>query len=240
MANPYQYLDTAVGDRVLPLFHQVGAPVNGTSGSFAGVAIVGALLETEEPALYQNTGTKTSPTWTAMDSVTAVAAAFASPPALGSTAPATVSATTLNATGLTTLAGVGSSVPQQAYNTNTNASGTVTLTGAQCTGGSEEVWVNCTGTQAGAFAIDLPTVAALVAAMQAAGLNPVPGGSFILNIMNTCGAVETGTVTTASGWSLTGTMTATQNTYRKLLVTMTSLAAFAAQSLGEYAITAAV
>lgn len=134
----------------------------------------------------------------------------------------------------------GSPVPQQAYNTNTNASGTVTLTAAQCTGGSEEVWVNCTGTQSGSFAIDLPTVASLVSAMQTAGLNPVAGGTFILNIMNTCGAAETGTITTATGWTLTGTMTATQNTYRKLLVTMTSLTAFAAQSLGEYAITAGI
>lgn len=162
---------------------------------------------------------------------------------IGDTTPAAVHAAALSATGLTTLAGVGSSVPQQAYNTNTNASGTVTLTGAQCTGGSEEVWVNCTGTQSGAFAIDLPVVSgasSLVAAMQAAGLNPVAGGTFILNIMNTCGASEVGTITTATGWTLTGTMTVAQNTYRKLLVTMTSLTAFAAQSLGEYAITGAV
>lgn len=154
--------------------------------------------------------------------------------AIGQTTPAAGAFTTVTA------AGVGSSVPQQAYNTNSNASGTVTLTGAECTGGSAEVWVNCTGTQSGAFAIDLPTVAALVTAMKAAGLNPVAGGSFILNVMNTCGAAETGTVTTATGWTLTGTMTAAQNTYRKLLVTMTSLTAFAAQSLGEYAITSAI
>lgn len=144
-------------------------------------------------------------------------------------------------TGVVTVsAGAGSSIPQQAYNTNSNASGAVTLTAAQCAGGSQEVWVNCTGTQSGAFNIDLPTVASLVAAMQAAGLNPVPGGSFILDIMNTCGAAETGTVMTATGWTLTGTMTVAQNTYRKLLVTITSLTAFAAQSLGEYAITAGV
>lgn len=247
MANPFRILDTAIGDRVLPIFYNTGAPSNGTSGTFAGVAIPGTLLETSEPALYQNTNTLLSPTWTAVDSATAVAAAiaaaFASPAALGSTAPAAVSATALNASGLTTLAGVGSSIPQQAYNTNSNASGTVTLTGAQCTGGSEEVWVNCTGTQAGAFAIDLPVVSgasSLVAAMTAAGLNPVVGGTYILNVMNTCGSAETGTITTATGWTLTGTMTVAQNTYRKLLVTFTSLTAFAAQSLGEYAITAAV
>ena len=160
--------------------------------------------------------------------------------ALGDTTPAAVHATTLSATGLATLAGIGSSVPQQAYNTNTNASGTVTLTAAQCTGGSEEVWVNCTGTQAGAFAIDLPTVAALVTAMQGAGLNPIAGGTYVLNVMNNSASTEVGTITTASGWTLNGTMTVAFQTYRKLLVTFTSLTAFAAQSLGEYAITGAV
>lgn len=131
-------------------------------------------------------------------------------------------------------------VPQQAYKTNTNASGAVTLTAAQCLGGSREVWINCTGTQAGAFAINLPTVAALVTAMQAANLNPLAGSSIILNVMATNGAAQTGTVTTNTGWTLTGTMTVADATYRKLLVTFTSLSAFAAQSLGEYAITAGI
>ena len=151
-----------------------------------------------------------------------------------------LSVSPIGGTGVLTLTAVLSSIPQQAYNTNTNASGTVTLTGAECTGGSQEVWVNCTGTQAGAFAIDLPTVAALVAAMEAAGITPVAGGSYILDIMNNCGASEVGTVTTAAGWTLTGTMTVSNGTYRKLLVTMMSLAAFTAQSLGEYTITGAV
>lgn len=197
------------GVQVRPTWTNAGAPTSGGSGTLAGYAGPGDLLEdTTNKNLYINTGTLASPTWTLIG---------------GSSG------------------GPGSSpVPQQAYNTNTNASGTVTLTGAECTGGSEEVWVNCTGAQSGAFAIDLPTVASLVSAMQSAGLNPQPGGSFILNIMNTCGSAETGTVTTATGWTLTGTMTAAQNTYRKLLVTMTSLTAFAAQSLGEYAITGAV
>ncbi|HUZ33892.1 MAG TPA: hypothetical protein VMV19_17560 [Xanthobacteraceae bacterium] len=137
-------------------------------------------------------------------------------------------------------AGVGSPVPQQVYNTNTNTAGAVTLTAAECTGGSEEVWVNCTGAQSGAFAIDLPTVAVLVAEMQMLGLQPVAGGSFILNIMNNCGSAEVGTVTTATGWTLTGTLTISNATYRKFIVTMTSLTAFAAQSLGEYTLTAAV
>jgi hypothetical protein len=131
-------------------------------------------------------------------------------------------------------------VPQQAYKTNANASGAVTLTAAQCSGGSVEVWVNCTGTQAGGFTITLPTVALLVTAMQGANINPLAGGSIILNVMATNGAAQTGTVTTNTGWTLTGTLTVADATYRKLLVTFTSLSAFAAQSLGEYAITAGI
>lgn len=45
-----------------------GAPVNGTSGTYAAVALPGALLVTDEPALYQNTGTQASPTWTTVGS----------------------------------------------------------------------------------------------------------------------------------------------------------------------------
>src|SRR5579859_7970062 len=68
----YRYLDTRVGDGplgagLMPLFFANGTPVNGTSGTLAGVAPPGALLETNDGgtvSLYQNTGTQASPTWT--------------------------------------------------------------------------------------------------------------------------------------------------------------------------------
>lgn len=42
-----------------------GAPVNGTSGTFAGRAPVGVLLvDTTNSITYQNSGTVASPTWT--------------------------------------------------------------------------------------------------------------------------------------------------------------------------------
>jgi hypothetical protein len=42
-----------------------GAPTNGTSGTYAGVAPKGALLnDTVNGLLYQNTNTQASPTWT--------------------------------------------------------------------------------------------------------------------------------------------------------------------------------
>lgn len=47
------------------IFHNAGSPTNGTSGTGAGIAGKGALLiDTTNGALYQNTNTLASPTWT--------------------------------------------------------------------------------------------------------------------------------------------------------------------------------
>jgi hypothetical protein len=47
-----------------PLFENPGVPVNGTSGTLAGIAGPGALMiDTTNAKLYQNTNTKVSPTW---------------------------------------------------------------------------------------------------------------------------------------------------------------------------------
>ncbi len=40
-----------------------GAPISGSRGSFAGLAPPGALLVTDEPAVYQNLGTLAVPAW---------------------------------------------------------------------------------------------------------------------------------------------------------------------------------
>lgn len=161
---------------------------------------------------------------------------------IGQTTPAPVTATNLTATGPTTLAGVGSSVPQQAYNAVATAptANALALTGANITGGSDEVWLNLTAALSAGAAADLPTVAQLVAAMTAAGLVPVIGSTFILNLMNSSSGAYAWTITAGTGWTLNGTMTAAQNTYRKCLVTLTSLTAATLQSLGEYAITGGI
>lgn len=50
------------------VYVNAGAPVNGTSGTFAGKADKGSLLQDSTNAkLYQNTNTKASPTWTEID-----------------------------------------------------------------------------------------------------------------------------------------------------------------------------
>ncbi len=67
-ASPaFRILDTSYGDRVLPLYVNAGAPTNGVlgTGTFAGAAAIGALLEdSTNGALYINTGTQASPVWT--------------------------------------------------------------------------------------------------------------------------------------------------------------------------------
>jgi hypothetical protein len=49
----------------LGILYNAGAPTNGTSGTFAGIAMKGALLvDTTNAILYINTNTQASPTWT--------------------------------------------------------------------------------------------------------------------------------------------------------------------------------
>lgn len=57
------------------LFNISGAPTNGTSGSFFGVAGPGSILQRSNGAVYINTNTKASPTWTLSAGVGALAAA---------------------------------------------------------------------------------------------------------------------------------------------------------------------
>lgn len=101
----YSVLDTAIGDTILPLFYSTSAPVNGTSGTLANVAIAGALL-IYNGQLYQNTNTLASPTWSVGPSGAAVAitgGTIDGTPIGGST-PAAVAATTLSSSGLATVA----------------------------------------------------------------------------------------------------------------------------------------
>lgn len=210
------------------LFANAGVPTNGTGGTLNGVANPGDLLvDTTDKTLYQNTNTKASPTWTIFES-SGGAGSF----------------TTLNVSGLTTLAGAGSSVPQQAYNAVSTAPTTnnLNLTGANIAGGSVETWLNLTTALGAGATATLPSVASLVAAMAAAGLNPVAGGSYILNLQNTSSGNFAWTITVDSGatFTLTGTMTVAQNTYRKCLIKFTSLTAATLQSLGEFAITGVI
>jgi hypothetical protein len=60
-------LEYAAQERVMAqyLYEHAGVPTDGTNGTYAHVALPGALLiNTDAKTLYQNTGTQASPTWT--------------------------------------------------------------------------------------------------------------------------------------------------------------------------------
>lgn len=72
MGTVYKVLDTARGDVILPVVTNAGAPVNGTSGTFAKIAAAGTLLiDVSNTTLYQNTNTQASPTWTQLTTASA-------------------------------------------------------------------------------------------------------------------------------------------------------------------------
>jgi hypothetical protein len=123
--------------------------------------------------------------------------------------------------------GIPSFTTRDVYNTNTSTSGT-TLTGANLTGGLLEVTLNMTGTLGGAANAQLPTVANLVAAIP----NAIAGQSYKLRIINSSSGAFAWTVTTNTGWTLSGTMTIAQNTWRDFYVTLTTTAAAVLQQVG--------
>lgn len=93
--------DAKSGARMLPAWTHSGAPSNGTSGTLAGYAGPGALLITDEPALYQNTNTLASPTWTAapLTGAAGVTSGTINGAVIGGTTPAAGTFTNLSATG---------------------------------------------------------------------------------------------------------------------------------------------
>ena len=111
-----------------------------------------------------------------------------------------------------------SATVRSAYTALTNSTN-ATLTPAQVQPGrSGLVYVAMTGTAASPAAVTLPTVVALVAAL---GTNFVAGMSWTLRILNENADADAWTLTTAAGWTLTGTMIVGQNAWRDFVVTLT-------------------
>lgn len=99
----------------------------------------------------------------------------------------------------------------------------VTFTAAQVVGGLILRDPN------GAGRADLvPTVASLYTELA----RPEAGQSFEFTIRNTADAAETITVTTNTGWTLSGTMTIAQNNSKRFLVVFASPTAATLYSLG--------
>lgn len=112
--------------------------------------------------------------------------------------------------------------------TNTTA---FTLTGPQMAGAAQN-FLTLTGTLTGAAALTLPTVAALLASMPA-DIQAAPIGiSFQLRILNSGAGAFAWTVTTNTGWTLTGTQSVANLTWRDFIVQFTSATTATIQSVG--------
>jgi hypothetical protein len=113
------------------------------------------------------------------------------------------------------------------FNTNVAAAGT-TLTAANVTGGAATVYLAMTGALAGAANAQLPTVAVMAALLH----SPTPGSSFTLRVLNESSGAFAWSVTTNTGWTLTGTLSIAQNTWRDFVVTLTTLTTATLQNVG--------
>lgn len=106
------------------------------------------------------------------------------------------------------------------YQTNAATSATTLLNTNIAQPGTVEVDLNLTGTLTGAANATLPTVATMLQQLPQAQV----GSTFKLRIINSSAGAFAWTVLTNTGWTLAGTMTIAQNTWREFIVTVTSVA----------------
>lgn len=97
--------------------------------------------------------------------------------------------------------------------------------------GAAQMFLAFTGTFGAAGAITLPTVAALLAALPSVvQANPV-GIIWQLRVLNDATS-QTLTMTTDTGWTLNGTMTIANDTFRDFIITITSATTASLQAVG--------
>ena len=111
--------------------------------------------------------------------------------------------------------------PQVAYSAAANTTG-FTATGAQIAEASTTV-LDLTGTLGAGAALTLPTVAAMLASFTPN--QAVVGSTIILRVVNHSSAAFAWTVTTNTGWTLAGTMTVAQSTFRDFQLMVTAVGA---------------
>lgn len=117
-------------------------------------------------------------------------------------------------------------LPNGQYHADTSTAG-FTATGGEVAG-ARDVVLDLTGTLVGAASLQLPTAAALVAAVPDA----VVGETYVLRVLNNSSGAFAWTLTTNTGITLNGTVTINQNQWREWLVTLTSLTAVSLQNIG--------
>lgn len=112
--------------------------------------------------------------------------------------------------------------------TNTTA---FTATSTQVAGAAQN-FLLLTGTLGAGAALTLPTVANLLAGLPANVQAAPIGTSWQVRIINNSGGAFSWTVTTNTGWTLSGVMTIAQNTFRDFIVQVTAAGAATLTSVG--------
>ncbi|RQN37362.1 hypothetical protein [Paraburkholderia tropica] len=116
------------------------------------------------------------------------------------------------------------------YNAATNTAA-FTLTAQQIAGAAQN-FLNLTGTLTAAANAQLPTVASLIAALPQVVQSAPTGISFQLRVINSSSGAFAWTLTTNTGWTLGGTQSIAQNTWRDFIITITSATTATIQSVG--------
>ena len=106
------------------------------------------------------------------------------------------------------------------YQTNSATASTTLLNTNVAQNGVIDLTLNMTGTLAGAANATLPTVASLLQQLPQAQT----GSTYKIRIINSSAGAYAWTVVTNTGWTLTGTMSIAQNTYRDFYVTISNFA----------------
>jgi len=109
--------------------------------------------------------------------------------------------------------------PATSYNAATNTTG-FTATQQQVMA-AEQSYLNLTGTLGAGAALTLPTVAALLATLTPQQAQV--GSTVVLRVINSSGGAFAWTVTTNTGWTLSGTQSIAQNTWRDFIVQLTNV-----------------
>jgi hypothetical protein len=124
----------------------------------------------------------------------------------------------------------GSSVGNQSAIMTDSTVGSWTLSVADLVPGSSETYLILNGAQVGGVNAQLPLAAALVAALP---FNSVPpqGATWDLRVINRASG-QIITITTNTGWTLTGTMTLANNSWRDFVVSVSPLGACTLTAVG--------
>jgi hypothetical protein len=121
----------------------------------------------------------------------------------------------------------GTGIAQVSQFTSLSGNTPLTLTGPNMAG-AQDVFITLTATLAGAGTLNSATAAQIIAAIP----NPQVGMTYNLRIINASGGAFAWTLTTATGITLSGTMSIAQNTFRDFVVSYTGAGAVTIQSVG--------